>query len=168
MTERWQRELTKLRRADLPADLWERVLEGPRLEPLQARPRPRLVAAAVALAVFGIAALFAVRTFGSIRATPGTLGGPRVLAVPPRGEVAPDFLSDGRPIFIVHHQNGTVSVVDAFSSHRPWGFEELVVWCPSNRQFVEWAHEAHFDEHGRWVSAGPEPYGLATFGFWLL
>src|SRR5439155_5982340 len=56
-------------------------------------------------------------------------------------------------------------VVDAFSPHRAWGFEELVEWCPATRDFVEWAHEAHFDENGAWSSAGPSPTGLATFSF---
>ena len=41
-----------------------------------------------------------------------------------------------------------MSVVDAFSTHRAWGVEELNVWCPSTREFVEVAHEAHFDEYG--------------------
>ena len=40
-----------------------------------------------------------------------------------------------------------------------------MIWCPSTRQFVEWAHEAHFDEYGAWRSAGPAPSGLATFAF---
>ena len=80
-------------------------------------------------------------------------------------ELAPDFLPDGHPIFIAHDEDGSLSVVDAFSSHRAWGFEELVAWCPSTRQFVEWAHEAHFDEYARWHSAGPAPSGLATFAY---
>src|SRR5881396_4380140 len=37
MTERWQREVAKLHRAELPGDLWERITEGPRLQP----PPPR-------------------------------------------------------------------------------------------------------------------------------
>ena len=90
-----------------------------------------------------------------------------VVTVPPRGETTPVFLADGRPVFVVHHSDGTVSVVDAFSSHRAWGVEELNVWCPSTRQFVEGAHEAHFDEYGDW-SAGPAPGGLETFEFQIL
>jgi hypothetical protein len=165
MTEHWRRELTKLRRADLPVDLWERVLEGPRLEPLRARTGPRWAAGVAALALFAVAALLVVRALWPSRVTHLAMGGPEVLAVPARGGVAADFLPDGRPIFVVHHRDGSVSVIDAFSSHRAWGFQELVAWCPSNRQFVEWAHEAHFDEDGRWVSAGPAPSGLATFNF---
>lgn len=165
MAERWQRELTKLRRAEVPGDLWERVLQGPRLEPPPARARSRAVAAATAFAVFAVGAVIVLRAFGPFGSADRTLAGPDVLAVPARGEVAPEFLPDGRPIFVVRHEDGTLSVVDAFSSHRAWGFEELVVWCPSTRHFVEWAHEAHFDEYGRYDSAGPAPTGLATFAF---
>ncbi len=119
MTERWQRELNKLRRAELPADLWERIVKGPRLEPPRAHIRSRAIAAATALAVFAVAAVIAWQAFQPFRAATRTLAGPAVLAVPPRGDVAPDFLPDGRPVFVVHHDDGTVSVVDAFSSHHP-------------------------------------------------
>ena len=77
------------------------------------------------------------------------------------------FLDDGRPVFVVHHQDGTVSVVDAFSTHRAWGVEELNVWCPTTREFVEVAHEAHFDEYGTLTpDSGPAGKGgVATFAF---
>jgi len=165
MTERWQREMAKLHRAELPADLWERIMEGPRLQPLPSRNPSRVIVAATALALFLAAAALLWVVFTPFRTTGRTFGGPDVIHVPLRGEVSPVFLPDGRPVFVVHHEDGTVSVVDAFSSHRAWGFEEPVVWCPSTRQFVEWAHEAHFDEYGTWVSAGPAPRGLATFAF---
>ena len=89
------------------------------------------------------------------------------MTVPPRGETSAVFLADGRPVFVVHHQDGTVSVVDAFSSHRAWGVEELNVWCPSTREFVEVAHEAHFDEYGTLTPlSGPAGAGgVATFAF---
>jgi hypothetical protein len=164
MTERWQRELTKLRDAELPEGLWERVSEGPRLDPLAPARRSRLAAAAVAVVVFALAAAFAFRAFGPFRAD-RTIPGWNVLTVPARGETAPVFLSDGHPIFVVHHEDGTVTVVDAFSTHRAFGFEEIVVWCPTTRQLVEWAHEAHWDEYGRWHSAGPAPSGLPTYAF---
>ncbi len=165
MTERWQREMAKLHRAELPADLWERIMEGPRLQPLPPRDPSRVIVVATALALFLAAAALLWVVFTPLRTTVRTLGGPDVIQVPARGEVSPVFLADGRPVFVVHHEDGTVSVVDAFSPHRAWGFEEPVVWCPSTRQFVEWAHEAHFDEFGTWESAGPAPSGLATFAF---
>jgi hypothetical protein len=118
-----------------------------------------------AFAVFAIAGVLLWVVFAPFGGPGKSLAGGDVLDVPPRGDVAPVFLADGRPVFVVHHEDGSVSVVDAFSSHRAWGFEELVVWCASTRHFVEEAHEAHFDEYGDWHSAGPAPTGLATFAF---
>lgn len=164
MSERWKSELSKLRRAELPAELWERIGEGPRLEPLHPRAGPRVVAALTALTLFAGAVVLLWAVFAPSQPTVTTLTGPEVLDVPPRGQVAPEFLPNGRPIFVVSHEDGTVSVVDAFSSHRAWGFEELVAWCPSSRHFVEVAHEAHFDEYGNY-SAGPAPTGISTFEF---
>ena len=165
MDDRYRRELTKLHGAELPPDLWDRVLEGPRLAPLALRGRTRVTAAVVAFAIFGLAGLFLWRAFGEAPASQPA--GSDVVTVPPRGETSAVFLADGRPVFVVHHQDGTVSVVDAFSSHRAWGVEELNVWCPSTRQFVEVAHEAHFDEYGTLTDgSGPAGKGgVATFAF---
>jgi hypothetical protein len=165
MTERWRTELTKLRAVELPDEVWERVGDGPRLEPVPETQRSRWVAAAVAVAVFAAAVVIAIRAFAPLGEGPAPLHGPAVTEVPPRGEVAPVFLPGGRPVFVVHHEDGTVSVVDVFSSHRTWGIEGIVVWCPSTREFVEWGHEAHFDEYGTWLRAEPAPSGLRTFGF---
>jgi hypothetical protein len=166
MDDRYRRELTKLRGAELPDDLWSRVLEGPRLAPLAPRGRTRVTAAAVALGVFGLTAFFMWRAFAET--TPALQpAGSNVVVVPSRGDVSAVFLADGRPVFVVHHDDGTVSVVDAFSSHRAWGVEELNVWCPTTREFVEVAHEAHFDEYGTLTpDSGPAGRGgVATFAF---
>ena len=162
MDDRYRRELTKLHGGELPDDLWDRVLEGPRLAPLAPRGRSRVAAAVVAFAVFGLAAILLWQAFRPSTFQPANSD---VVTVPPRGQTSAVFLADGRPVFVVHHQDGTVSVVDAFSSHRAWGVEELNVWCPSTRQFVEVAHEAHFDEYGNWHKGGPAPGGVATFAF---
>ena len=165
MDDRSHRELTKLHGGELPDDLWDRVMEGPRLAPLAPRGRSRVTAAVVAFAVFGLAAFFMWRAFAE---TPVSQpAGSDVVAVPPRGQTSAVFLADGRPVFVVHHQDGTVSVVDAFSTHRAWGVEELNVWCPSTREFVEVAHEAHFDEYGTLTPlSGPAGRGgVATFAF---
>jgi hypothetical protein len=161
MDDRYRRELTKLHGGEPPADLWERVLDGPRLAPLGPSPRSRVTAAVVAFAIFGLAAGLLWQAF---RSSGGQPAGSAPIVVPPRGETSAVFLDDGRPVFVVHHLDGTVSVVDGFSSHRAWGVEELNVWCPSTRLFVEVAHEAHFDEYGG-RQAGPAPGGVATFAF---
>ncbi|HEX9824288.1 MAG TPA: hypothetical protein VGB51_07855 [Actinomycetota bacterium] len=168
MTERWQRELARLKDAELPGGLWERATEGPRMEPPRVPVFARASAAVAGLAVFVAGALLAWSAFAGSSAPVRPLGGPGTYDVPPLGEVAPVFLPDGRPVFIVHHEDDTVSVVDALSTHTPWGITDLNAWCPSTREFVEVAHEARFDELGRWVSAGPAPTGVATFAFDVL
>lgn len=127
-----------------------------------------MAAAVTAFAVFALAGVLVWKVFSPIGGSDRSLAGPEVFEVPVRGDVAPIFLSDGHPVFIVHHVDGTVSVVDAFSSHRAWGVEELNVWCPTTREFVERAHEAHFDEYGHWTSGGPAPSGVATFAFEII
>lgn len=162
MTEHWQRELTKLRRAELPDGLWTRALEGPRMGALPPRdPGPRWVGVAAVVVLALVVGLVLVRVGSGSGGT--SLAGPGVIDVPARGDVAPVFMTDGHPVFVVHHVDGTVGVVDAISSHHPWGFDDMNGWCPSNREFVEIAHEAHFDEHGTWVDGGPAPYGLVTY-----
>lgn len=64
MPERWEHEIRKLRKLDAPEDLRARALEGPRGEPGRP-PRERLVAAAVALAVFVGSGAFVLRTFAA-------------------------------------------------------------------------------------------------------
>jgi hypothetical protein len=165
MTERWQAELSKLERAQLPTDLWDRVGEGPRLEPLGPSRRSRVAAGVAAFAVFAVAVVLVWRVFSPAGTAETTIAGADVLEVPPRGAVSAVFLSDGRPVFVAHHEDGSVSIVDAFSTHAQYGLKDLVAWCPSTREFVEVAHEARFDELGNWTSGGPAPSGLATFSF---
>ena len=163
--DRYRRELAKLRRAEIPNGLWERVQEGPRMAPLGPEPRDRVVAAIVALTVFGVAAFLAWHAFRpSDQIQPARW---TTIQVPPRGQTSAMFLEDGRPVFVVRHEDGTVSVVDAFSSHRAWGVEDMTVWCPTTREFVELAHEARFDEFGGFA-APPAPGGLVTWGFRIL
>jgi hypothetical protein len=162
MSERWQGELTKLRRAELPEGLWSRAQEGSRMAGLPPRdPAPRWVGVAAVLVIALVVGLVWSRIGPAGDGAP--LSGPDVVDVPARGQVAPVFTLDGRPVFVVHHEDGTVGVVDGFSSHHPWGFDDLNVWCPSTRRFVEGAHLAQFDESGTWVDGGPAPFGLVTY-----
>jgi hypothetical protein len=165
MTERWRVELTKLQGAQLPDDLWDRVGEGPRLQPLGPTRRSRVAAGVAALSVFAIAAVLVWRMFAPDGTGGTAIAGADVLEVPRRGAVSAVFLSDGRPVFVAHHEDGSVSVIDAFSTHVQYGLKDLVAWCPSAREFVEVAHEARFDEFGDWSSGGPAPAGIATFAF---
>ncbi len=163
MTERWQRELTKLRGAPpMSDDLWRRVQTGPRPQGASIPRWTRAVTITVALAV-SIAILAAAWiAIGPLHRATILPAGSNVLDVPPIGEVAPANLDDGRPVFVVHHEDGTVSVIDAFSTHVPWGLAKLVVWCPSSRTFDDLFHGGRWNEDGDYLY-GPPPSGLATF-----
>jgi Rieske Fe-S protein len=81
-------------------------------------------------------------------------GGPAegsVLEVPPPGEVRAGLLRDGLPVFVVRHEDGTVTVVEAFSPHVPWGIGKLIGWCASTRTFDDPFHGSLFDEFGGYL-----------------
>lgn len=84
------------------------------------------------------------------------------LLLPRRGETRPGQLPNGRPIFVVRHKDESVDVIDAFSTHRPWGIRYLVAWCPSSRTFVDPFHGSLFNEYGQYL-AGPAATGLPSY-----
>jgi len=133
------------------------------------RPSRRLthpVMWAVMLCIFGVAGILLIvfaRSRGGVR----PLSGSDVLEVPPVGGVVAANLADGRPVFVLHHEDGTVGVVDAFSTHVPYGIGKLIGWCPSSRTFDDPFHGAKWDEYGDYV-LGPAPIGLVTYHFSLI
>jgi hypothetical protein len=165
MTERWRSQLAKLNRADLGTDLWNRVLEGPRLEPVRAPTQSRSLAAAVALAVFIAGAALVWYAFLPLERPPVTLAGSDVVPVPPRGEAAAIFLSGGHPVFVVHQRDGLVTAVDALSPRRDWGIGQLVAWCPSRSYFVSWPDGSFFSRAGAWIGGRSAPPGLRAVAF---
>lgn len=80
-------------------------------------------------------------------------------AAPSAGEAVPDELADGTPVWVVGHDDGTVTIVDAASAHRPYGVAQLVGWCAAARGFVDPQYGSQYDEFGLAV-AGPAPHGL--------
>jgi hypothetical protein len=165
MSDRWQRELSKINRAQLGTDLWDRILEGPRLDPTLDRARSRAPAVAVALAVFAAAFLFIWASFRAVSPSPGPLAGSNLVDVPPRGETAAVFLGDGRPVFVAHHVDGTVTVLDGFSPTRDWGIRQLVAWCTSKPYFLTWPDGSFFDRSGGWLGGTPAAPGLGAYSF---
>lgn len=85
-----------------------------------------------------------------------------VLARPAAGEVSAEWLPDGRPVFVVAHEDDTVSVVDAVSTHRVYRPDKLVGWCDSARIFQDPHHYSQWGPHGQYLG-GPAPAGLATY-----
>jgi len=87
--------------------------------------------------------------------------------LPAVGQVDGVRLRDGRPVFVVRHQNGEISVLDGFSTHIPYGIFKLLRWCPSSRIFEDPAHGAKYDEWGRKTGGPAPPGGLIAFSFQL-
>lgn len=74
MTERWQRELQKLRYLEPPSTAWPRVEQRPRGDGPQPSGRGRVVAGVVAFAVFAAAGVFAWRAFSGRPTIAGRVG----------------------------------------------------------------------------------------------
>jgi len=162
MTERWQRELTKLRQApELPADLWDRVRSGSREpdEGISRRDRTAVIAVALVVAIAGLAVAWAIAQPFHRTEVPGGLG---LVDMPPVGHAAPANLADGRPVFVVDHPDGSVEVVDAFSTHVPYGIGKLIAWCSTSGLFDDVYHGSKWSEDGTYLM-GPAATGLATY-----
>jgi hypothetical protein len=129
-------------------------------EGISSRKRAMTIAVALAVAIAGLSvAWIALRPLHQPPVTPGGLG---VVNVPPLGQVAPANLADGRPVFVVHHSDGTVAVIDAFSTHVPAGITKLVAWCSTSLTFDDVFHGSKWNEGGTYLM-GPAPSGLATY-----
>ncbi len=116
------------------------------------------LALAVTIPVLALAWI-AMRPLHGAQVARGGLG---VVDVPPLGQAAPANLADGRPVFVVHHADGTAEVIDGYSTHVPWGLAKLVAWCSTSRTFDDVFHGARWSESGAYIS-GPAPTGLATY-----
>jgi hypothetical protein len=82
-----------------------------------------------------------------------------VVRIPPLGAVAALRLTDGRPIFVVHHETGQITVLDGFSTHVINGEYKTLAWCPETRIFSDMAHGSWYDEWGV-RQGGPAPTGM--------
>ena len=132
--------------------------------PSALRERPALLAL-IALGVVVLTVVVVTALGGSGERSIGDvapIAGSQQVRVPALGDAAAIFLADGRPVFVVHHEDGTVSAVDAFSTHTPFGVGKLVGWCAATRTFDDLQHGSTFDEYGRYI-LGPAPSGLITF-----
>jgi hypothetical protein len=90
-----------------------------------------------------------------------------LLPFPAPGNTVIAYLDDGRPVFVVRHPNGDASVLDAFSTHVPYGVRVLVAWCPQRRTFHDPRAGGGWDEWGR-LRSGPPPKGLGAFDWDLV
>jgi hypothetical protein len=81
---------------------------------------------------------------------------------PAAGEARPDHLADGTPVWVMGHDDGTVSVLSGFDTHRPSNIRKLLWWCESADAFQNPEHGAKYDEYGTWIG-GPALGGLPTY-----
>jgi hypothetical protein len=81
---------------------------------------------------------------------------------PTPGEVRPDYLSDGTPVWVIGHEDGSVDVLSGFDTHRPYNLGKILWWCPSARAFENPEHGSRYDEYGLRIG-GPAPTGLPAY-----
>lgn len=85
-----------------------------------------------------------------------------LLDTPRPGQAVAAFLSDGHPVWVIRHEDGSGSVLDAFSTHVPYGINKLTWWCPASRVIDDPFHGSRYDELGDYF-AGPAPTGLREY-----
>jgi hypothetical protein len=144
-----------------PPDLWARI-QHLRGETTTVDPMPRRWPVLVVACLIGLGAVvLAWRAIGPL-GSDQTADGRGVFDVPPIGKVAAVNLDDGRPVFVVHQEDGSVSVIDGISTHTPWGLSYPVAWCSSSRTFDDVFHGSKWTEDGVYMF-GPAPTGLVTY-----
>jgi hypothetical protein len=81
---------------------------------------------------------------------------------PNAGEVIPDYLGDGSPVWVMGHQDGTVDVLSGFDTHVPFNLGKMLWWCPSAQALTNPHHGSKWDEYGVKLG-GPAPTGLPSW-----
>lgn len=78
------------------------------------------------------------------------------------GAARAEYLADGEPVWVVGHEDASVSIVSAFDTLEPFGIGKLTWWCPPAAGFDDPFHGSKWDAYG--VSmGGPAPRGLTTW-----
>jgi hypothetical protein len=100
------------------------------------------------------------------------LAQPTRLVRPTAGEVRPDYLADGTPVWVVGHDGGAAGVLSGFDTHTPFNIGKILWWCRSAEAFENPEHGSKYDEFGFRIG-GPAPTGLPAHaavvdGNWLL
>jgi hypothetical protein len=90
------------------------------------------------------------------------LAQPTRLIRPAAGEVRPDYLADGTPVWVVGHDDGTGGVLSGFDTHTPFNIGKILWWCRSAEAFDNPEHGSKYDEFG-FRLGGPAPTGLPAY-----
>ena len=120
----------------------------------------RLGVAALVLAGTGLVAIVFVGLTAQLRDEEHDAG--ETVRRPAPGEVRPDYLSDGTPVWVIGHEDGSVDVLSGFDTHRPYNIGKVLWWCPSARGFENPEHGSRYDEFGLRIG-GPAPTGLPAY-----
>ena len=84
------------------------------------------------------------------------------LSRPAPGEARADYLPDGTPVWVIGHDDGTVSVLSGFDTHTPLNLNKLNWWCTTADALENPAHGSRWDEYGVKIG-GPAPTGLPSW-----
>ena len=87
---------------------------------------------------------------------------PISLARPAPGEVRPDHLPDGTPVWVMGHDDGSADVLLGFDSHTPWGLGKMLWWCETANALDNPHHGSKWDAQGVRIG-GPAPEGLRSY-----
>ena len=85
------------------------------------------------------------------------------LSRPAPGEARADYLPDGTPVWVMGHDDGTVSVLSGFDTHTPLNLNKLNWWCRTSDAIENPAHGSKWDEYGVKID-GPAPTAAALRG----
>ena len=84
-----------------------------------------------------------------------------VLPVPAVGRTEPGELHDGHAVFVAHDLDGTISVLNATSTHLA---TDPMGWCANSRTIDDILLGARWDAQGRYVS-GPSTTDLGSYEY---
>lgn len=100
--------------------------------------------------------------FGATLLGRGESAEPISLARPAPGEVRPDHLPDGTPVWVIGHGDGSADVLLGFDPHRPFGLGKMLWWCETAHALDNPHHGSKWDEYGVRIG-GPAPEGLRSY-----
>jgi hypothetical protein len=94
-------------------------------------------------------------------AGPATAAGNTTLALPDGDRVRADYLADGTPVWVIGHEDGTISVLTGFDAHQT-PLRNLLWWCETAEILENPSYGWMYDEQGAKMF-GAAPTGLAAY-----
>jgi hypothetical protein len=98
--------------------------------------------------LIAVAAFAAIVLVAALVIRPRDAAGSTVLQRPAAGEVRPDYLDDGTPVWVIGQEDGSVTVLSGFDTHRPFNLGKVLWWCETSGSLHNPDHGARYDTHG--------------------